>query len=432
MTSDVRSLCDAYDMAFMAQDWKTAEDSVRRALVLCPFDAPSLWRFAQLLGHHGDFAGAVQYGERAVSADPHDPNGWAVLSGAYSPLGMTRECAYAASRAESITGLFPMAQWNLAHAQLRLGDYKNGLRNYEWGPVIGFRRNRCTGPQWDGSAIPGKRLFVWCEQGIGDGIMFSRFVRRAKEQSQADVVLEVHQPLLTLLRGQSGADWVFGQSKFSTIPHEAADYDFHVSMASLPYVFGLDYADIDGAPYLQTVPGMDMEPVGNGKVGIVWKGSPTHANDKMRSIPLEFVKKLEGCADWVSLQHNPGELPFEVPDVGSCLSDFAFTAAALRQLELLVTCDTGTAHLAGALGVPTVMVVPLHGEWRWMMEGDRTNWYSSMTLVRPNDWDDAVAKVAKILADRGFKRTVKKAERATDPMRASWADYKNGKEAVAV
>jgi len=167
-------------------------------------------------------------------------------------------------------------------------------------------------------------------------------------------------------------------------------------------------------PYLRaskkiTLP--DVEGVRNKRVGLVWAGNPTHANDANRSMQLADLQglfELRG-ATWFSLQlgKGPSELAASrfagrVHDLSNLLTDFSTTAAVMMELDLLIAVDTAAAHLAGALGRPVWILLPAIGiDWRWGTAGERTHWYPSARLFRQRqagDWKPTVADMAALLA----------------------------------
>ena len=149
------------------------------------------------------------------------------------------------------------------------------------------------------------------------------------------------------------------------------------------------------------------------KIGIVWRGSPTLENDRARSIPLRCFESLAGLpgVQWFSLQKGAGveELPdiagrFPLIEMGSRLDDFMDTAAVLKNLDLVIACDTAVAHLAGAIGVPVWVALPFAADWRWLLDRNDSPWYPTMRLFRqrqPGDWAGVFAEIKSALAARG-------------------------------
>jgi ADP-heptose:LPS heptosyltransferase len=152
------------------------------------------------------------------------------------------------------------------------------------------------------------------------------------------------------------------------------------------------------------------------KIGIAWRGSPTHANDRTRSIPLSCFESLAALPGvrLFSLQKWAGAEQlqdaanrFPVTEVGSRLEDFMDTAAVLANLDLLITCDTAVAHLAGALALPVWVALPLVPDWRWLLDRSDSPWYPTMRLFRqkaPGDWAGVFEQIKTALGekDSGF------------------------------
>jgi len=148
------------------------------------------------------------------------------------------------------------------------------------------------------------------------------------------------------------------------------------------------------------------------KIGIFWQGSPKHRNDRNRSIPLGCFEPLARHAGvrLLSLQKDSGleQLPslaerFPITELGSRLASFMDTAALLVNLDLLITCDTAVAHLAGALGVPVWVALPLAPDWRWLLDRGDSPWYPTMRLFRqkqPGDWAGVFQQIETALAAR--------------------------------
>ncbi len=179
-------------------------------------------------------------------------------------------------------------------------------------------------------------------------------------------------------------------------------FDLHCPITSLPLAFetrldtipsGLGYLPQPEQARQQMWEARLSERLGNDsrlRVGLVWSGNPSHVNDHNRSIPLRMLSGLFGAdAAFVSLQKNPkpdDAVILEqagVIDLTAQLTDFAETAALLSQLDLVITVDTSVAHLAGALGRPTWILLPYLPDWRWLLGRDDSPWYPTVRLFRP-------------------------------------------------
>ncbi len=287
-----------------------------------------------------------------------------------------------------------MANLNAALTRLQGGDFKRGWPEYEWrwrdGGLAASRRNFDV-PRWTGSAdIAGKRLLVYAEQGFGDTLQFVRYVPMAAARG-AHVVLEVQPPLRRLLAGFAGAAQIVARGE--PIP----PVDFECPLLSLPLAFK---TDLDSVPaplgYIEAEAGCVeawQKRLGARtglRVGFVCSGSATHKNDKNRSIAMRNMLAIapEDMA-FACLQKElrPSDAVFlrsrtDVPFFGDTLADFADTAALVANMDLVVTVDTSVAHLAGALGKPTWVLLPYNPDWRWLLGRADSPWYPNMRLFR--------------------------------------------------
>jgi len=275
-----------------------------------------------------------------------------------------------------------------------------------------YPRREFSQPQWQGEPLRGGTLLVHAEQGFGDSIQFVRLLSQVRERA-GRVVLEV-QPQLVPLLAQSGfVEALPGRG--DTPPADA-----HVPLLDLAAIFVQSTADVSGEPYLKADAARfekwrkRLEEVPGFKVGIAWQGNRDYVTDRWRSIPLaQFapLAKITGVSV-VSLQKGYGaeqlaefreawpvlDLAMELDNEGGAFLD---TAAAMQSLDLVVTSDTSIAHLAGALGVPVWVALPLVPDWRWFRERADSPWYASMRLFRQHtagDWNDVFARIAAALA----------------------------------
>ncbi len=223
------------------------------------------------------------------------------------------------------------------------------------------------------------------------------------------VVIEVQRELVPLLEGIEGAAAVVAQG--GRLP----DFDVHCPLLSLPRVMGTRLETIPAAvPYCRPDPQLvqswsRLRAADRLAVGLVWAGSPQHANDHRRSLPLECFRALAGVpgVTWFSLQKGPAAAQLaaapaglEIEDLAPHLHSFADTAAVLANLDLLISVDTAAAHLAGALARPVWTLLPYTPDWRWLMDREDSPWYPTMRLFRqfrPEDWDNVLARVRAML-----------------------------------
>lgn len=392
-----------------------------RIAELAPTIAEMHSNLAYIYERQGKLAEALAAGRRAVELKPGYAEGHNNLGVVWRALHRLEEAHDSFAKACELCPDFALAQFNLGAINLMQGNYRDGWTGYEWRNRVPGQAERQLGvPRWNGSAIPGRTLLVYADQGFGDTIQFARFLARAHERSQARVVLEAPATLLPLVRGLPGADEVLCMG--STLP----EIDFEIPLPSLPGVLqiGAEGLVID-APYL-TIPEssrrlwqerMSLLTAGsdpgsaerNLRIGIVWRGNPAQQEDAVRSCPLSnFAQLATSNPDilWCSLQKeaDPALLQAAWPAgsrieaLGPLLSDFADTAAALCELDLLITIDTSIAHLAGALGRPVWTLLAHTPDWRWQLDGSDSPWYPSMRLFRQPRWGNWAEMFAEVAA----------------------------------
>ncbi len=305
------------------------------------------------------------------------------------------------------------AHVNLAMALLLIGRFEQGWLHYR---LRMNTENICCPhdietSKWDGSQFKGKRLLLWCEQGIGDAINFIRYLPRVKEKG-GSVTLAVKKSLLRLFCQIEGVDELVQATK-ETAP--TSRFDLHVPLLDLPLIFNTTVKTIDDCvPYLfaDSTSAKSWRIRLNGpefKVGIVWAGSPTHKNDRHRSCLIEnFIGLTEvPGVRLYALQKPPAsnqlkQLPDNtmITNIADQFEDFADTAAAIENLDLVISVDTAVLHLAGAMGKPVWALLPFVPDFRWMLDRTDTPWYPTMRLFRQSrlgGWDDVFERVTNQL-----------------------------------
>ncbi|MBI5381748.1 MAG: glycosyltransferase family protein [Opitutae bacterium] len=293
------------------------------------------------------------------------------------------------------------------------GDFATGLPLYEyrWKSDQKLTLRRFPQPQWRGQEpLAGKTILLHGEQGLGDTLQFARFVSVLAAQG-AKVFLSVQPPLKALLADLPDAAGVFAYG--DRLPA----FDFHCPLLSLPLALGLTLATIPAptsyvhAPALDRTRWPEVPPAGRElRVGLVWSGNPNHKQDHNRSLPLTWFRQIVRTprCRFFSLQKEPrpddaaalAAMP-EVMDLTSRLADFRNTAALVGELDLIITVDTSVAHLAGALGRRTWVLLPFSPDWRWLLERTDSPWYPTLRLFRQpaaGAWEPVEAAVRAELA----------------------------------
>lgn len=297
---------------------------------------------------------------------------------------------------------FPEAHYNLALALLLAGDYARGWDEYEWRtrvPGYGDYSNYPFGiPRWKGEPLAGRSLLVHAEQGHGDTIQFARFLAPLAAHG-ATIDVFCHPPLVELMARMPGV-----HRAFDTLDERPAQ-DFHAPIvdaaaAQLPSRDAPHWFGPYVTPDAEATAALGAQLAGARRplIGISWKGSPRHANDRIRSLSREQATRLvRGDATFVNLQLAEAPLSPAMLQLGPATSDWAGTAALLGHLDLVVTVDTAIGHLAGAMGKPVFDLLSFSPDWRWGVSGEATPWYPSMRLFRQSrrgEWDPVIDRVA--------------------------------------
>jgi tetratricopeptide (TPR) repeat protein len=290
-------------------------------------------------------------------------------------------------RAIKIKYDFPVCHYNLSACWFLLDQYEKAWPEYEWRwkqfDRFAKKRDRFTKPYWSGENLDGKTLVLYIEQGLGDLVMTSRFVPILEEMG-AKVIVECP----TIAHGLFHCE---------TCVSYTGDMDYHCSLLSVPGVLG---CEISGKPYLDRKEGKG--------IGICWAGSPLHPNDRNRSCSLKhfgiFPGELYGfqkdCRPHVYSDGSVidfSEANVKFINLADRMVDLSATAKLLGEMDLVVTVDTCVAHLAGAVGVNTFLMLPKVADWRWGL-GARTKWYSSMKIFRQSkvgEWGPAFDEALK-------------------------------------
>ncbi len=401
-------------------DLSGAKKSCLRAIELNPNLPGAYGNLGHVLFDEGNYRGAIDCYDQALALKPNLARGenrpWRrsdLLSafdacGRIGPDFTTAEYRRAlATKSNCVELLYYVGLLHLLHE-----DFAAGWHNYEYRwhtKMLRNARRNFAQPQWLGQPIDGARILLHAEQGLGDTLQFIRYVPMVAARG-AKVILEVPCELHRLIENAPGI-----AAQIVTRGSQLPDFEWHSPLMSLPLVFRTDLASIPAqVPYLQADPWLTSELAqhlassSNNRtlrVGLVWSGSPRHTRDPQRSIPLAQLAPLTemGGVTFCSLQKGPAakdllQMPLDMNLVDLCsyLSDFADTAAALANLDLLVTVDTAVAHLAGALGKPVWILLTHNPDWRWLLEREDSPWYPTARLFRQNvagDWSGVIERV---------------------------------------
>ncbi|MBC6481656.1 MAG: tetratricopeptide repeat protein [Hormoscilla sp. GM7CHS1pb] len=371
-----------------------------------------------------DLQEVIVYYQKATAITPHQA-AYKNMGKAWRELGRIEEAIASYRQALIMEPEDAATHYGLSFALMLSGDLQNGFAEYEWRwqmPEFTTRYKKFFSRYlWDGSDLQGRRILVFAEQGFGDAIQFIRYIPYLKAKGPR-VIVECRTELLRLFSTVSGVDELIPAE--SKIP----DFDAIAPLMSLPHLLG---AGEDARPYGETtipaqVPYLYASEASEAlkcllrtdlsmKVGIVWSCNQDHPSFSRRSSSItDFLPLLElENITFYSLQKGPQvkdleQLQGRVISLDPLLHDFADTAGAIAQLDLVISIDTSVAHLAGALGKPVWILLSFAPDWRWMLDRQDSPWYPTMRLFRqqtPGDWSDVFAAVKDALqsCDRNHK-----------------------------
>lgn len=384
--------------------------ATKRAVALDNKNASYLINLGLLYWNLKQYKKAEFYLDQAVEIDPDlSSTPWHTLS--YIKWIRGDNALPDMTKALSLAPQSPELTWDKALINLSMGNFEEGWIGYEArfaNPVFNYL-NMIQFPMWRGEDLSDKKLYLHAEQGLGDIIQIVRFVHQLVplvKKIRFDVPNELRR-LLEHSFKDSGIEFkIMYQDE---LPN---DCDYHLPLGSLPLLLGSTFETLSAEPYL-TVPsgGIPIKRKHKNKaVGIIWAGDKKHENDKERSANfLDFVENLAVPGiDLYPIQFGErasdiaiSGLSGLIPDYSGQIRDMADNASIMQQLDCIVTVDTASAHLAGAIGVPFHVITPYHlTDWRWMINRSDSPWYRSATIHRQNEGESykpVLARVAKTI-----------------------------------
>jgi tetratricopeptide (TPR) repeat protein len=360
--------------------------------------------------------------QRALELAPEFADAWNNLGLTQIDLNQHAQALSSYARALAVNPAAAETHWNESLCLLQTGQLETGWQKYEWRwerPRIKASKRAFAQPLWRGDfSIDGKTILLHAEQGLGDTLQFCRYAALVSKLG-AKVVLEVPSELMRLMSTLHGVDQLIEAGQ--ALP----PFDCHCPLLSLPLAFNTDLASIPAkTPYLFADPHATREwdariaaqAQGRLKVGLVWAGghrphvAELRKNDARRSITFERLAPVLDVPNvqFFSLQKGPAALQLarndphaRVVDYTEELDDFADTAALVANLDLVISVDTSTAHLAGALDKPVWILNRFDSCWRWMLKRTDSPWYAQARLFRQpalGDWDSVIRSARDALA----------------------------------
>lgn len=431
--------------------FEEALEAAHKAKALAPEQGEPLLGIGVALNRLGRDEEALPYYKEALRLKPDWTEVWDNIGQTYQNLNRLDEAEAAYHRCIACAGQtiadedsrrvdereYGGRHWHLALLELLMGNLKSGFSRYRarFKDVKGLEREPWPRPVWQGEDLAGKTILVMDEQGAGDCLMMMRYLPLLKERG-ARVFLYVSPALAPLFEGWGCVDTLYRRGE--TI----ADFDYYASIFDLPYAFGTTLETIPAkVPYLPVLAGGEdvlrlcegqrPEAIQNcsddsgwlryarndrrAKIGVVWAGAPLHKHDRKRSLPISAFERLFQIKDFQFYSFNRDKREGDdavlqacgVIDLAPALNSFADSARLMGQMDLVISCDTATAHLAGGLGRPVWTLLPFAPDWRWMTAREDSPWYPTMRLFRQKtsgDWAGVMESVERALRASGLSR----------------------------
>ncbi len=393
-----------------------AEAEYRRAVALDPRLPEARYNLGVLLAGRGDLAGAEAEFREAAALRPGFGLAQLNLGFTLEERGEHAAAMQAYAAAVAADGGLVEAHVNLGMQLLLAGRYAEGWEEYEWRlryPEYSGADAAALAPRWDGRPLQGRTILLDAEQGFGDAIQFLRYAPLVAARA-GRVTARCAPELASLVASVDGVAAVVRRGE--ALP----PIDAWCPLPSLPRAFGTTLSSVPAdVPYLRADPekaagwrSRIAAAQGDCCVGLVWASQSGHRTAAAKSVSLEQLAQL-GALPGVrlySLQLGPAARELQrapaglrVADLSGELSDFAETAAAIQNLDLVISVDTAVAHLAGAMGRPVWTLLKFAPDWRWLLGREDSPWYPTMRLFRqerPGDWQAPVGRLCKEL--RGF------------------------------
>ncbi len=299
------------------------------------------------------------------------------------------------------------AHWNRALLLLLLGRYKQGWEEYQWRLNKPGARRHYNNSQWKGENLEGKTIFIYGEQGLGDIIQFLRYVHLIKNKG-ARVIFECRSEIVDLLRDENYIDKIVIKNENFVYENE---FDYFIPLLSLPNIFNTELNNIPtNIPYITVQNklkqhwGKVINNTQNLKIGFLWAGNPNPLRNRKRHAELKYFLPLLNIKNtkWFGLQYGEAASEFEKIDFPpvNFQEDFVNTAAIIKNLDLVITIDTVIAHIAGALGKETFVLLDYEPDWRWLLERNDSPWYPAVRLFRQKEkgnWETVFKELETVL-----------------------------------
>lgn len=410
-------LLDFYEiltnLSLHVKDYLGAQAALKELIAIDPDHAQAWCNLAWVCEHLGEFPQAIEAAQKAGQLTPEMMQAW-------NNLGLAYRAAHQLKAAEQsfLHGLAIQADdlisFNLGTTYLLEGNYAAGWAGFEHRFKLGAKQAPLVDvPVWQTDPPSGLHILVYADQGFGDILQFSRFLTALQRFEPQAISVVVPTSMVELLA------WNFSKVTVLAEDDELPQVDFQVSLSSLAGRLDVTLETLPEFHHKWTVPAETQrtwrtwaaaQPQAHMRIGVNWMGNPQQTRDYLRSCPWDVFSRLTETSpeiQFYSLSIDPearqqvaSSMQPHVVDLGGNLPDFSHTAAAIQQMDLVITIDSALAHLAGSLSAPTWTLLSHTPDWRWHLDRADSPWYPSMRLFRQptwNDWPGLIKLVAEQL-----------------------------------
>ncbi|MGD8777578.1 MAG: tetratricopeptide repeat protein [Ignavibacteria bacterium] len=378
-----------YNYGIMLQeigDYESAIEKYSVAIKLNPGLKEAYYNLGNIYRELDNYPKAKSCYQKCIEVDNKYENAYYNLGVIYEKLDDDESAEKSYNKAIELNENNIEAHWNKSLVLLKNKNLIEGFNEFEWRLRKKEFERTFPFPKWNGEDLRNKKIFVYCEQGFGDAIHFSRYLYNLLN-IDSDVTLECRRELVDLFKTNFPGIEVVERGTLSY-----KEFDFYIPLLSLPRLFKLVFEMINGDSYLKANELKKNEwkkkLINNGKlnIGIAWAGNKNHQNDAKRSIePTLFDPIIQnGNYNFYNLQIDTSYSNGKLIDFTNSFNSFDDTAAFVSNLDLVISVDTAVAHLAGALGIETWILLPYNSDWRWFKDIDKSPWYDSVELIRKN------------------------------------------------
>lgn len=392
------------------KEWSAAFACYNQAIALKPGCAEAHANRGTVLIELNEPSEALASYDCAIAARPEYAEAYLGRGNAHRGLNQIDTAIADYDRAIAFKSDYADALYNRSLAYLLSGDFEKGWTGHEWrwrsrGAASAHEMRSFKQPLWLGEEkLAGKVILIYGEQGLGDRIQFSRYAKLVAELD-ATVILEAPRPLVKILSSLDGVSQII--EKGTALP----EFDYQCPLFTLPLAFKTTIATIPMTDRYLRSDECSLERwharlrgTARPRVGLAWSGAKGHLNDRNRSLALaDVMRSLPASFQFISLQKEVRDSDMStlrssqsILDVSAELNDFSDTAALCELMDLVISVDTSIAHLSGALGKKTWILLPFAPDWRWLLGRNDCPWYRAVKLYRQQthgDWSGVLARV---------------------------------------